>query len=638
MSQFADYCAHGWQLCPITPGLKGPTTKGWNAPGGMVTHPLSAARLEAAGLCHAYSGTCAIDIDDMRLARLWLKERGVDLDALLAAPDAVRIKSPTAGRGKLIYACPVPLPSKTIGEGVDTILEFRCASANGLTVQDVLPPSAHPNKAGEIDGVYEWIGDWRVLPDLPNEVFTLWTSLLSTPDNAALVESTVTRDQLIASLQRLSPNLVYDEWARIGMAIHHEFNGSDEGLKLWDTWSKNSTKYKGIDDLASHWKSFTAGGGVTGQSLEVMTPFVPTDFPDDAALAAMNASSGHKPKTHSLWTAAELLKTHDAPPQLVKGMLERGAEASIIGPSKSYKTLWALQLSVSVATGTPFFGREVEQGLVVYLCGEGFGGMRHRLQALKAGIGFDFSDAPFVVYPRALALPSPEGIHEIKDYIAAAEQVYGRSLSLLVIDTYGRYAAGEENVAEDLYAFFRAAGACRGRGALLVVHHTGHSDATRGRGTSAWEQAVDTEFVASIKSDTDLRVIENTKQKDGEPCPPAFFRLKRHKTNSTRVGEPVYSVVLEPAISSAELPKLGAIEQLVYDALNSVGSGLVEEVLDKAAAAMPAPDGKGRDKRKDHARRALLTLVSKHVAVVKGDHVFKYGDVIAEFIGEEDGN
>ena len=43
------------------------------------------------------------------------------------------------------------------------------------TVQDVLPPSIHPDTGKP----YEWAGagDWRKLPTLPNMVLTLWRSL-----------------------------------------------------------------------------------------------------------------------------------------------------------------------------------------------------------------------------------------------------------------------------------------------------------------------------------------------------------------------------------------------------------------------------------------------------------------------------
>ena len=106
MSEFEEYAAHGWRLCAIERGEKLPRYKGWNA------KPIpddAVGGLEGAGLLHALSGTCALDIDDIDKARPWLAERGVDLDALLSDPYAVRIDSGRPGRAKLLYAMRRPL-------------------------------------------------------------------------------------------------------------------------------------------------------------------------------------------------------------------------------------------------------------------------------------------------------------------------------------------------------------------------------------------------------------------------------------------------------------------------------------------------------------------------------------------------
>lgn len=643
MSLFADYVTHGWKLCPINPGEKGPTNvKSWNTPERMITHPLAAAQLEAGGLCHAYSGTCAIDVDDLQQAQVWLLARGVDLNSLFSDPSAVQIKSPAANHGKLIYRTLMPLPSKKIIIDKQNIIDFRCGTRDGLTVQDVLPPSPHPDKQGVIDGLYEWIGDWHNLPELPRELFDIWSTLITTASEPAEAEPQQPKDVLIATLKRLDPDMGRDDWVRVGQGIHHEYGGSAEGMKLWDAWSRQSKKYVG-SDIEPCWRSFTAGGGITGNSLVQMLPASADEMMSEAAMAGLVAASA----TNAIASVEDelvypdtLLLPHDSPPYLVDRILERGAEASLIGPSKSYKSLWADQLAVCVATGTPFFGRNTEQGLVVLLVGEGAGGIRHRLQALRYGMDLDFSDAPLAILPRPFALPTEAGVKRLRRAIAAAERRYNRKLALLIVDTYGRYSDGEENASEDLYAFFRAVTSCRGQGTLLVVHHTGHGDATRGRGTSAWDQAVDTEFVASIRTDTNTRTIENTKQKDGEPCAPMNFTLKRVKTDSTRVGEPVFSVVLEPTVGELPMMKLGGNEKLVFDVVQQMSGSTQDEILTAVVAKLPAHDGDGRDKRRENMKRALVGLVSKQAVIVHGDRIYKAGDVAAEFaelIGETNG-
>jgi hypothetical protein len=118
-----DYVRNGWALCPIPRGQKGPNLHGWNRRDHAVTTPDEAAGLrENVGLCHAYSGTCAIDVDDLAGARAWLADRGIELDGLLNALQAVCISSGRANRAKLIFKLATPLPSKKIVEGGKILL------------------------------------------------------------------------------------------------------------------------------------------------------------------------------------------------------------------------------------------------------------------------------------------------------------------------------------------------------------------------------------------------------------------------------------------------------------------------------------------------------------------------------------
>lgn len=63
------------------------------------------------------------------------------------------------------------------------------------------------------------------------------------------------------ALRRLDPDLAYDEWVRVGMALHARFPDAG-GLALWDAWSARGEKYPGTRTLERHWASFHAGRGV----------------------------------------------------------------------------------------------------------------------------------------------------------------------------------------------------------------------------------------------------------------------------------------------------------------------------------------------------------------------------------------
>lgn len=277
----AEYARAGWALVPIPRGRKGPIRPDWQeSRDNCVTDPDVAAQLdENVGLCHAYSGTCAIDIDDFEASRQWLQERGVDLNALWNAPDAVRISSGRPNRGKLLYRLAEPLCSKKITRGKQNVLEFRSSTRTNTTVQDVLPPSIHP----ETGKPYVWeyaddsIGDWRCLPEIPESLHAAWKKLITPQAVSASPTHTSASAHNLGAARRMlfdhDPNMPYDEWVKVGMALHHASKGGLDGLDLWNEWSARSDKYKGREDLDSHWRSFhtDASNPVTINSLRIDT-------------------------------------------------------------------------------------------------------------------------------------------------------------------------------------------------------------------------------------------------------------------------------------------------------------------------------------------------------------------------------
>ena len=58
-------------------------------------------------------------------------------------------------------------------------------------------------------------------------------------------------------LEVLDPDMGHDPWVAVGMALHHQYGGSDEGFELWDTWSQGGTKYDASKTKAK-WRSFDA--------------------------------------------------------------------------------------------------------------------------------------------------------------------------------------------------------------------------------------------------------------------------------------------------------------------------------------------------------------------------------------------
>jgi len=264
------YIRHGWSLVPIPPGTKGPAHKGWNLKENALTLDMTLPPGYGIGLAHAYSGTMALDIDNWDRAAFELMMRGIDLAALYAAPDAVIIDSGRQGHGKLLYAMPfgLALPSKRVVIDNTTIYELRCATGNGVTVQDILPPTIHPDTRQP----YRWAGSghWSRLPVIPQALLDLWQSLLATDTRApqtVVQEGTekVDWDEIVSALGAVAPDCSREEWITIGMACQCAGVLSGEpnrAFEVWDTWSKGSaTKYPGPRDMATQWNSFRADKG-----------------------------------------------------------------------------------------------------------------------------------------------------------------------------------------------------------------------------------------------------------------------------------------------------------------------------------------------------------------------------------------
>ena len=257
------YVRHGWSLVPIPHGTKGPRTPGWNLRENVLKSQSDLPAGYGIGLAHAYSGTMALDIDNWTSATTVLMEHGVNLQALYEAPDAVVIHSGKPGHGKLLYAMPfgLALPSKKIIHSGVTIYELRCATSSGLTVQDVLPPSIHP----ETMQPYTWAGrgHWTRLPSIPQALLDVWQSLLDKEKVQNIsTGGTVNAswEEIRSALDVVPADCSRDEWVSIGMALHWagtQTNALDSALHLWNEWSSTAqVKYPGERMITQQWNSF----------------------------------------------------------------------------------------------------------------------------------------------------------------------------------------------------------------------------------------------------------------------------------------------------------------------------------------------------------------------------------------------
>jgi hypothetical protein len=237
------YLSLGWKLCVIPRGSKGPKQHGWNKREHAITDiqalPLNSQGL---GLMHAYSGTCCLDIDDMQKAQAYLVTMGVNLQQIISeyAPGVYKGRK---DRLKVLFGLAEPL--ETVSRQ-DLGFELRCATADGLSVQDVLPPTVHPD-TGE---PYAWLKPpGEALPPLPAALHAVWLGLLAEkrckpaktfsadPLAAAAlaVHDTPTVEQVRADLAVLSADCSYDQWRNVVWGVLA--TGLPEAEELARQWS-----------------------------------------------------------------------------------------------------------------------------------------------------------------------------------------------------------------------------------------------------------------------------------------------------------------------------------------------------------------------------------------------------------------
>jgi hypothetical protein len=80
-----------------------------------------------------------------------------------------------------------------------------------------------------------------------------------TPSRVDLADGDLTRirDALLSWV----PADDRQDWIRIGAALYHATDGSDEGRAVWDEWSATSEKYRGADEIRCTWASFARDDG-----------------------------------------------------------------------------------------------------------------------------------------------------------------------------------------------------------------------------------------------------------------------------------------------------------------------------------------------------------------------------------------
>ena len=287
-----------------------------------------------------------------------------------------------------------------------------------------------------------------------------------------------------------------------------------------------------------------------------------------------------------LYTIDELLEL--PPPQwLVNDFLQVGTLGMLYSAPGLGKTFVALDLSLHVAAGEPWFGRAVTPGPVVYVSAEGRGGLPSRVRAV-------LQERPQLQRGNARVMLEPIPFLDPRSAEMLLRRLDGQNMRpvLVVIDTLARcFVGGDENSARDTGVLIDAIGVIqRETGAgVLLLHHSGKPNESNNhrpseRGSSALRGAVDT--MIRLHSKSGIIELINEKQKDAAPFDPIKLRLEPVVVKGVldERGEAITSCVVVPADGPQTVAKdvLSSGARRALDVLTGVPEGLTSRAWREA--------------------------------------------------------
>lgn len=193
--------------------------------------------------------------------------------------ETVQVRTGGGGTHYYFQATGPEIKSKVLAPGVELI---------GAGKYALIPPSVHPNSGKR----YLWEiapGDVEIMP-LPE-----WLNPNSYKKE--IVKRSEDLDnyddftQVVMALRVLAPHRRenYNEWLQVGMALSQL---GEVGLTLWDSWSRDSDKYK-PGDCARKWQTFKPDDGITLGSLYYWATVDRPERNRSIPLAPQNAKPSH---------------------------------------------------------------------------------------------------------------------------------------------------------------------------------------------------------------------------------------------------------------------------------------------------------------------------------------------------------
>ena len=404
-------------------------------------------------------------------------------------PDGTHVRFPGFKDTRLVpYRFPELLNAKTAGRAIYLVEGEKAADA--LVEIGAIATSAHAGSGSWPEEITQYFAGATVVM-LPDNDLAGWkyAKLVA----AALIP--VVKSLRIVDLPLLLSREDSWEWVKV-------YGGSRQELA---ELAKQAQPITSADDVTVPARLVAAQ--------ETVSPVQPQTAPGNVH---QETDKTYKPFKIESWQSVK-----DEPVNwLIEGVIPEKSFVALYGPPASFKSFIAMDIAECIAGGRPWLGKEINgTGPVLYIAGEGHGGIGARIAAIKQHHNTPDSAQVYVVRSQINLRSSVDDFTNLILAIDELVQELGVDLRMIVIDTLARaFGGGNENSSDDMGAFIQATGKIQNRYkcSLMLLHHAG-KDTTKGlRGHSSLLGAVDTQMEIMRFPETTKGLILMSKQKDGE--------------------------------------------------------------------------------------------------------------------------
>jgi hypothetical protein len=166
---------------------------------------------------------------------------------------------------------------------------------------------------------------------------------------------------------------------------------------------------------------------------------------------------------------------------LIEGLWLDSAIGFVVGPPKSFKSFFALEIAFALATGKPFLGLfTIPEPRTVLLIQEESSRVAFKERIRRTGLAYGETSNLFFLSNKPFNLESKLDIDRLRAEVATVRP------ALLILDPLSSFVRGNQNDAQNMGTFLRTLTDLRNEFEMgvLIVHHAKKSDPGEFRGSS----------------------------------------------------------------------------------------------------------------------------------------------------------